>query len=117
MRENFDPDKLIAALDELGSFRGTNADLEKVRLYYEIKDDIKRFAETCPDVLEADGFDPNPRERHAVLWITFKDNLIVLNAEETAALASVMGKADGTVFSASDKALRISFDVKDVWKN
>ena len=43
--------------------------------------------------------------------------LATLNKEETAVLTAIMKKADGTVTSAVDGHVRISFDINDIWDN
>ena len=50
----------------------------------------------CDDVRMIDGYDPNMKEKHAILWLDFSP-AATLNKEETAALTAIMNKADGTV--------------------
>ena len=56
------------------------------------------------------------KEKHAILWLDFSP-AATLNKEETATLTAIMNKADGTVISAVDGHVRISFDINDIWDN
>lgn len=56
------------------------------------------------------------KEKHAILWLDFSP-AATLNKEETVALTAIMNKADGTVISAVDGHVRISFDINDIWDN
>ena len=40
-----------------------------------------------------------------------------MSTEETAALAAIMTKVDGTVISAVDGHVRITFDIKNIWND
>lgn len=114
-QHDYTPAEIAEAHDCNESFRGTRASLEKVRLYQTVKSDLEKFMELCSDVQAVDGFAPNVREKHAILWIDLMPAAI-LNKGETAALAAVMCKADGTVISAVDGHTRITFDICNVWE-
>ena len=52
------------------------------------------------------------------LYQAVKSDLVeFMNKEETAALTAIMNKADGTVISAVDGHVRVSFDINDIWEN
>lgn len=90
--------------------------MDKIRLYHAIKRDLAKFMKLCDTVKEVDGFDPNVREKHAILWLDFCPAAI-LDREETAALAEIMTKTDGSVISAVDGHVRITFDVRNIWND
>ena len=52
--------------------------------------------------------------KYYIRWLDFSP-VAILSAEETAALAAIMSKVDGTVISAIDGHVRITFDVKNIW--
>lgn len=115
-RKNYTPEEIAAAHDRNGHFRGTQANLDKIRLYQAVKHDLVEFMGMCEDVRLVDGFAPNIREKHAILWLDFSPAAI-LSAEETAVLAAVMAKVDGVVISAVDGHVRITFDIKNIWND
>ena len=115
-RESYTPDEIVAAHDRNESFSGTRANMDKIRLYQTVKSDLTEFVKLCNDAELVDGFDPNVHEKHAILWLDFSPAAI-LSAEETAALAAIMTKADGTVISAVDGHVRITFDIKNIWND
>lgn len=115
IRKNNTFEELAATHDRNESFNGTRANMDKIRLYQTIKHDLMEFVKSCEDAERIDGFDPNAREKHAILWLDFCPAAI-LNAEETAALAAIMTKADGTVISTVDGHVRITFDIKNIWE-
>ena len=114
MRREYTYEEIAAAHDQNESFSGTRANMDKIRLYQAVKSDLTKFVEHCDDAVKTGGFDPNSREKHAILWLDFSPAAI-LSAEETAVLAAIMNKADGTVISAIDGHVRITFDVKNIW--
>ena len=114
-RESYTPEEIAAAHERNESFSGTRANMDKIRLYQAVKSDLAEFVKLCNDAELVDGFDPNVREKHAILWLDFSPAAI-LSAEETAALAAIMTKADGTVISAVDGHVRITFDIKNIWE-
>lgn len=105
---------IIYRLNE--NFNGTRANFSKIKLYQAVKSDLVEFMNMCDDVRMIDGYDPNMKEKHAILWLDFSP-AATLNKEETAALTAIMNKADGTVISAVDGHVRISFDINDIWDN
>ena len=114
MRMNYTPDEIGEMHDRNENFHGTQANFEKLALYREVKDDLTRFLLSCDDVRMVDGYDPNTREKHAVLWLDFAP-AATLDKEETAALTAIMNKADGTIISAVEDHVRISFEINDIW--
>ena len=116
MRTNYTPEEIAAAHDRNEHFCGTQTTLDKIRLYQAVKHDLVEFMGMCEDVRLVDGFAPNIREKHAILWLDFSPAAI-LSAEETAALATIMTKADGTVISTVDGHVRITFDIKNIWND
>ena len=112
--KNYTPEKITAAHDRNEYFHGKQANLAKIQLYHAIKSGLTEFMEYCNDVELVDGFAPNVHEKHAILWLDFSPAAI-LSAEETAALAAIMTKVDGTVISAVDGHVRITFDIKNIW--
>ena len=113
-RRDYTPEEIAAAHDRNESFSGTRENMDKIRLYQTIKHDLSEFVKLCKDAERVDGFDPNVHEKHAILWLDFSPAAI-LSAEETAALVAIMTKADGTVISAVDGHVRITFDIKNIW--
>ena len=116
MRMNYTPEEIGLAHDRNESFSGTRANMDKIRLYQAVKGDLAEFVKFCEYAELADGFAPNVHEKHAILWLDFSPAAI-LSAEETAALAAIMSKVDGTVISAIDGHVRITFDIKNIWEN
>ena len=115
-RRDYAPEEIAAAHDRNESFSGTRANMDKIRLYQTIKHDLAEFVKLCNDAELVDGFDPNVHEKHAILWLDFC-LVAILNAEETAALAAIMSRVDGTVISAVDGHVRITFDIKNIWND
>jgi len=115
MRMNYTPEEIAAAHHRNESFNGTRANMDKIRLYQAVKGDLAEFVKSCEYAELVDGFDPNVHEKHAILWLDFSPAAI-LSAEETAALATIMTKVDGTVISAVDGHVRITFDIKNIWE-
>lgn len=115
MGRNYTPEEIGAMHDRNENFRGKHANFEKLQLYQAIKNDLVEFMEHCGSVKQVDGFDPNVREKHAIIWMDLSP-AATLNKEETAALAAVMSKADGAVFATVDGHVRISFIIKDIWQ-
>ena len=97
MRLNYTPEEIAEMHDRNKNFNGTRANFSKIKLYQAVKSDLVEFMNMCDDVRMIDGYDPNK--------------------EETAALTAIMNKADGTVISAVDGHVRISFDINDIWDN
>ena len=114
MKQDYTPEEIAAAHDRNENFRGTRANMDKIRLYQAVKNDLAEFVKLCEYAELAGGFDPNIHEKHAILWLDFSP-VAILDAEETAKLAAIMSKADGTVISAIDGHVRITFDVKNIW--
>ena len=115
-RRDYTPEEIAAAHDRNESFIGKQANLTKIQLYHSVKSDLVKLMEHCDAVKQVDGFDPNIHEKHAILWLDFSPAAI-LSTEETAALAAIMTKADGTVISAVDGHVRITFDIKNIWND
>lgn len=116
MREiNYTFERIAEAHDRNENFYGTHANFEKLQLYQAVKRDLVEFMERCDRVTLVDGFDPNIREKHAIIWLDLSP-AATLNKEETAALTEIMNKADGVVISAVEDHTRISFVIKDIWK-
>ena len=97
MRLNYTPEEIAEMHDRNKNFNGTRANFSKIKLYQAVKSDLVEFMNMCDDVRMIDGYDPNMKE--------------------TAALTAIMNKADGTVISAVDGHVRISFDINDIWDN
>lgn len=114
MDHNMTWEELTEILYETEHFVGRVANMNKVMLYWEIKDDLIRFERGCDKVQAVHGFDPNPRERHAILWMDFVF-VAMLNAAETAELTSIMAKADAVTLTGAGDHVRICFDVRDIW--
>lgn len=113
---NYTPEEISKMHDRNENFNGTRANFSKIKLYQTIKSDLMEFMSMCDDVRMIDGYDPNTKEKNAILWMDFFP-AATLNKEETAALSSIMNKADGTVISAVDGHVRISFDINDIWED
>lgn len=113
---NFTPEELATAHDRNEHFHGRRANMDKIRFYQAIKHDLAEFVKLCQDAELVDGFDPNVHEKHSILWLDLSPAAI-LSKEEMAALAAIMTKVDGTVISAVDGHVRITFDIKNIWEN
>lgn len=111
----YTPEEIAAMHDRNENFCGTRANLEKIALYQAVKSDLVKFMEQCDEVYRVEGFDPNEREKHAVVWMDLVSTAI-LTKDETAKLAEIMNRVDGTVLSAVDGHIRISFDINDIWE-
>ena len=114
MRKEYTPEEILVAWERNENFYGRRANMEKIRLYQEVKADLIKLMEHCKEVLLVDGFDPNIREKHALLWTDFHPAAI-LDKEETAMLAAIIRKTDGMVISAIEGHVRISLDIKNIW--
>ena len=108
MRVNYTPEEITEMHDRNENFNGTRANFSKIKLYQAVKSDLVEFMNMCDDVRMIDGYDPNMKEKHAILWLDFSP---------AATLTTIMNKADGTVISAVDGHVRISFDINDIWDN
>lgn len=115
MRVNYTPEEIAEMHDRNENFNGVQANFDKIKLYQEIREGLDDFMGICRDVRQVDGYTPNPKEKHAMLWVDFSPAAI-LNKTETEMLASIMNMADGTVLSTVDGCVRISFDVNDIWE-
>ena len=112
--ESYTLEEVLAAHDRNDHFHGRQANMDKIQLYHSIKRELVKFVKLCDAAEQVDGFDPNIHEKHAILWLDFSP-VAILSAEETAALAAIMTKVDGTVISAMDGHVRITFDIKNIW--
>lgn len=112
---NYSPEQIAEMHDYNENFSGTQANFAKIKLYYEIRDGLVDFMGVCQNVRRIDGYAPNPKEKHAMLWMDFSPAAI-LSESETKILASIMEMADGVVFSAVDGCVRVSFDVNNIWE-
>lgn len=113
-RDNYTPEEIVAMHDRNENFNGREANIAKILLYDEIKANLMAFKQRCDEVLLVDGFDPNNKEKHALLWLELRF-ATTLDKEETAALTAIMNKADGVVLAAAGDHVRISFEVNDIW--
>lgn len=111
----YTPEEIAAAHDRNENFHGQCANFEKIKLYQQLRDELLDLMQTCNNVDLVDGFDPNPEERHAMLWMDLSPAAI-LNKAAAEKLADIMQKSDGMVLSAVKGHVRISFDVNDVWE-
>lgn len=115
MRLSYTPEEIGAMHDRNENFRGKQANIEKLQLYRAVKRDLVEFMERCDDVRVVDGFDPNIREKHALLWVDFSPAAI-LDIKEITALTAIMNKADGVIISAVGDHTRISFMIQNIWE-
>jgi hypothetical protein len=115
MRVDYTPEEIAEMHDRNENFNGVQANFVKIKLYQKIHEGLVDFMGVCRDVRQVDGYAPNPKEKHAMLWVDFAPAAI-LDKTETEMLASIMNMADGTVISAVDGGVRISFDVRDIWE-
>lgn len=114
MRVNYAPEEIAEMHDRNENFNGTRANFSKIKLYQVVKNDLVDFMNQCDDVKLVDGFNPNAREKHAILWLDFFP-AATLNKAEMDALTAIMNKVDGTVISAVDGHVRISFTIENIW--
>lgn len=113
---DYTPEEIAEMHDRNENFQGKQANIATIRLYNEIKADLEGFMQCCDEVLLVDGFDPNKKEKHAMLWLELKF-AATLDKRETAALTAIMNKADGVVLAAAGDHVRISFEVNDIWED
>lgn len=111
---DYTPEKIAEMHDRNENFHGTQANLAKIRLYNEIEDDLAELMQRCDEVRLVDGFAPNAKEKHAMLWLELRF-AATLDKEETAALTAIMNKADGVVLAAAGDHIRISFQIDNIW--
>lgn len=111
---NYTAEEIIAAWEHNETFCGHHANMEKVQLYFQLKKDLETLMDNCKDILAVNGFGPNPREKHAIIWADLL-TVAVLSKEDTDALSAIVHKADGIVFAALEDSLRITFDIKGIW--
>ena len=107
-------EELAAAWERNENFRGHRADMEKVRLYFEIKKDLETLMGSCEDIKAVDGFAPNPKEKHAVLWADLSP-FAILEKQDADALGVIIHKADEIILAALENSIRLSFSVNNVW--
>lgn len=113
---NYTPEEIAAMHDRNENFHGTNANYEKLQLYQAVKCDLIEFMESCEAMKQVDGFAPNIREKHAIIWMDLSP-AASLSKEETAALTEIMNKAGGVVISAVENHVRITYDIKNIWND
>ena len=111
----YTPEEIAAAHDRNENFHGQCANIEKIKLYQQLRNELLDLMQTCNNVDLVDGFDPNPGERHAMLWMDLSPAAI-LDKAAAEKLAEAIQMADGIVVSAVQGHVRISFDICDVWK-
>lgn len=112
---SYTPKEIGAMYDRNNNFRGKQANFEKLQLYRVVKRDLLEFMEHCDSVQVVDGYDPNVREKHAMLWMDFSP-AATLDKKEAAALTAIMNKADGVIVADVGDYTRISFLIRDIWK-
>lgn len=115
MRLSYTPEEIGAMHDRNENFHGSKANFEKIQVYHTVKRDLMEFKACCDCVQVVDGYDPNTREKHAILWIDFSP-AAALDNKETAALTAIMNKADGVIITAIDECTRISFVIQNIWE-
>ena len=115
MRLSYTPEEIGAMHDRNENFRGKQANFEKIQLYQAVKRDLVEFQKRCHSVQVVDGYDPNIREKHALLWMDLFP-IANLDKEETAVLTAIMNKADSTNITAMKNRTRISFVIKNIWE-
>lgn len=115
MRLSYTPEEIGAMHDRNENFQGTQANFEKLQLYQAVKRGLIEFKERCECVQVVDGYDPNTREKHAILWIDFSP-VADLNNEQTAALTAIMNEADSIIITDMEECTRISFVIKNIWE-
>jgi len=69
MRVNYTPEEIAEMHDRNENFNGTRANFSKIKLYQAVKSDLVEFMNMCDDVRMIDGYDPNMKEKHAILWL------------------------------------------------
>lgn len=112
----YTPEEILELVDLNENYDGTCANLSKVALYHSIRNDLIGLMKENSDIRMVEGYAPNIGEKHAMIWIDLSP-AATLNKRNTAVLTEIMNKADGTVFSAIDGHVRISFDVNDIWED
>lgn len=112
---DYTPEEIAAMHDRNENFHGTLANFEKIALYQAVKSDLVKFMERSVEVCDVEGFDPNVREKHAVIWMDLAP-AATLTKDEAAKLTEIMNKVDGVVLSAVDGHVRISFDINNIWE-
>lgn len=112
---DYTPEEIAAMHDRNENFHGTLANFEKIALYQAVKSDLVKFMEQSVEVRCVEGFDPNMREKHAVIWMDLAPAATLTKAE-AAKLTEIMNKVDGVVLSAVDGHVRISFDINNIWE-
>ena len=115
MRLSYTPEKIGAMHDRNENFQGTRANFEKLQLYQSVKRSLMEFKGRCECVQAVDGYDPNTREKHAILWMDFSP-AATLSSEQTAALTAIMNEADGIIITAIEDCTRISFVIQNIWE-
>lgn len=100
--------------EDFEEFHGTKANLPKIKLYYEIEEDLKKFMQCCDRVQEVNGHAPSAKEECPMLWIEFKF-IPTLDREKVEMLTDIMKKADDIAFTTVGYSVRIVFLVRDTW--
>ena len=114
MRLNYTPEEILAMHDRNENFHGTQANFKKLQLYQAVKRGLIEIKEHCECVQVVDGYDPNVREKHAVLWMDLSP-VAFLNCEEIVVLSSIMNDADNVIITPVDGYTRISFIIQNIW--
>lgn len=111
---DYTTEEIIAAWERNENFRGHRANMEKVRIYFEIKKDLETLMGNCEDIQAIDGFAPNPQEKHAVIWADLS-SVAILDKEDADALGAIIHKADEIILAALENSIRITFSINDIW--
>ena len=113
-RDNYTPEEIAEMHDRNENFHGSQANIAKILLYNEIKAELVEFMQSCDEVRLMDGFAPNAKEKHDMLWLELRF-AATLDKEETAALTAIMNKTDGVVLAAAGNHIRISLQIDNIW--
>ena len=113
---DYTPEEIAEMHDRNENYHGRQANIAKIRLYNEIKAELVEFMQSCDEVRLMDGFAPNAKEKHAMLWLELRF-AATLDKGETAALTAIMNKADGVVLAATGDHIRISFQIDNICLN
>lgn len=115
MHMNFTPKEIAYIHDRNENFHGTDMNLKNVRHYYELKEERDEFCKHCEHVYGTGEYDPNPHEKHALMWLDCSSTLSIADADlET--FAHMIKQADRVIIVNTERGIRVSMVIESIWE-
>lgn len=112
---SYTPEEIGIMHDRNENFHGTQANFEKLQLYKAVKRSLMEFKERCDCVQTVNGYHPNVREKHAILWMDLS-TFDALDRKETAALTAISDTVDNVIITDMENRTRITFVIQNIWE-